>query len=526
MRVPTKSVFTTIGLVLAALVTDARGQVNIPFGPANYDHDLQIFAPLELDLDNLPAEDDSCGYFFSWDKQATWYSGEKVTVGDPDAFLMAELIYKIRVQDQDEFNLLPGAANAQFVDLVNNYTGVPVPDGQMDTYQITNALQNVPPRAGMAMGDRYQFGYRDGDNGWMVGILKGARLHETETYGFGAGPGLDATGYTNAAGDDFGPQAGADLRAFGFGSVPILFQTPQGYLFGFRDYLNYLADAAIGTQVGPIAYVGNYGASNEVGTGDTEFEFFRLTDDIDGDLIPGAGVIIDPITEEIIMSFTDWGDLHQFNIFFDSVTVSNHVKTDGIEAMWTHEVSNTRYMAKNQNNRIELSAGARYFRFYDEFDVNAAGSILGGSFWDTSIDNQIVGPQVALKWTNRRQRWSINTDVRFLFGYNVQDWAQTAGMGTDLIPSATNRPLFARATYTSTGQRTSEFSPVGELRVEASYHLTKSFALKAGYSGMYVGNVRRAATSVRYYLPTMGFVDSGTQDLVTNGFNVGVEFVH
>ena len=37
------------------------------------------------------------------------------------------------------------------------------------------------------------------------------------------------------------------------------FETPAGYLQGFRDYLNFLAGAAIGTQVGPVAYVGNYG---------------------------------------------------------------------------------------------------------------------------------------------------------------------------------------------------------------------------------------------------------------------------
>ena len=49
----------------------------------------------------------------------------------------------------------------------------------------------------------------------------------------------------------------------GFGNVHINFETPAGYLLGFRDYLNFLAGAAIGTQVGPVAYVGNYGGVRE-----------------------------------------------------------------------------------------------------------------------------------------------------------------------------------------------------------------------------------------------------------------------
>jgi hypothetical protein len=41
-----------------------------------------------------------------------------------------------------------------------------------------------------------------------------------------------------------------------------------------------------------------------------------------------------------------------------------------------------------------------------------------------------------------------------------------------------------------------------------------------------VGNIRRAAPSVRYSLPDMGFVDTGGQDLLINGFDLGIEFIH
>ncbi len=505
MRVPRNSVFTTIALLLAAWASNAQGQVNLPFGPTNYDSDLQLFAPLELDLDNLPSDVDSSGYFFSYDKLALSYSGERTTIGDPNIVQYAEVIYRLNT-----------TATAVVPD-ENNL------DLYYDPYQVHNSLTNVPPAAGFSLGDRYEFGYRDRDNGWMIGVTKGPRLYETQVYGFGSATRPIDQGYTDNAGTAVPAQAGADMRAFGFGSVPVLFGSTPNYLRGFRDYLNYLMEASIGTQVGPVVYVGNYGASSEVDDG--TLTYFRLTDDIDHDMTPGTGFALDP-DGNIIGIFNDFDDLHDFNVFFDSVTVTSFVKTDGVEAMWTHRLSNNDYQAKNQNNRLELSYGARFFRFYDEFDVAAAGSILGDSSWDTSIDNQIVGPQVGLTWVNRRQRWSISTDVKFTFGYNVQDWSQTAAMGSGLIPGATNSLLYGRPTWSEQGLRKEQFSPVGELRVEAAYHLTKAFALKAGYTGMYVGNVRRAAQSVRYFLPTMGFQDAGTQNLVVNGFNLGVEFVH
>jgi hypothetical protein len=396
---------------------------------------------------------------------------------------------------------------------------------------IQNTLRDAGPHAGFALGNRYEVGYQDQGHGWILGVLDGPELNQTQFYGFvpratdgGLPPFIDDD-YTG--GDDIGPGtgpvAGGDLRAFGWGSVPILFETPAGYLTGFRDYLNVLAGAAIGTQVGPMAYVGNYGASTEDDT--PPIEFFRLADDIDEDGVFGAGFIVDA-DGNIVLLFTDFEDLHEFNIFFDNVTVRSITETDGVELMWTHQLTNNHYMAKHQNNRVSISAGARFLRLYDQFRVDAEGSILGRSFWDTSFTNQIVGPQVGLSWVNQRQRWRLSAETRFLFGYNVADWDQNGLMGEELIPGAINRPLYARPTAFVDGLREQEFSPVGELRVQASYHVTKAAALKFGYTGSYIGNIRRAAPSVHYSLPSMGYVDTGGEDFLINGFDLGVEFVY
>lgn len=493
MSVSTKYLFAATGLLLVALINDARAQINLPFGPGNFSSDLQFFAPLELDLNNLP-EEDRYGYFFNYDRLMWWYTGELTTIGNPDVQVLSETIY---------------LANG-------NDVGVPPAP-----YKIENGLQNVNPNAGFSFGDRYEFGYRDGAYGWEIGILDGPALYETNNYGFGYVPVLDPD-WTNNGGAAPGP------RPFGFGGVHVNFETPAGYLMGFRDYLNYIAGAAIGTQGGPILYVGNYGNVPEANIGDGTFAYVRLTDDINENGIPGAVVVsvVGPDGVARNTTLTDFGDLHEFNIAFDTVQVNTFTKVSGVEAMWTQVLTNQRYMAKHQNNHLEFSYGARFLRMKDTFNVLADGGIMGSGFWNTSFVNQIVGPQVAMKWINQRQRWTLTTDTKFLFGYNVQDWDQEGGIGTQFIPGATNRPLYAQPTYFTHGLQRQDFSPVAELRVQMAYNVTQAVSLKAAYNATYVGNIRRAAQSVRYFLPDMGYRDAGNQNILINGLSFGVEFVH
>jgi hypothetical protein len=52
------------------------------------------------------------------------------------------------------------------------------------------------------------------------------------------------------------------------------------------------------------------------------------------------------------ITFTDFGDLHTFNVAFDQIIVRSRTKTNGVEAMWSHDLTNRHYMAKHQNNRL------------------------------------------------------------------------------------------------------------------------------------------------------------------------------
>jgi len=525
-RLPINSLLATTFVLMVALAGNSRAQENVPMGPSNYEQDLQLFAPFDLDLDNM-ADDQWSGYFFEYNKLFWSYSGERVTVGNED--LVDEITWFNGVQNV----VLSG--NGQFAEII--YQVNPQDDVDPDNpvpapYLVQNTLRDVPPDAGFALGNRYELGYQDQGNGWMLGVLDGPELNQSRLYGFvpreedGGLPPFIEDDYTG--GDDIGPGTGpvGEYRAFGFGSVPILFETPPGFLMGFRDYLNNTAGAQQGTVGGPMLYVGNYGGSvfeepDDVDTG----TLFRRADDIDGDGIWGGGVVVD-IDGNIIGFITDFGDLHEFNIFFDNVTVQSHTETDGVELMWTHSLSNNHFQAKHQNNRFTLSGGARFLRLYDQFRVDAQGSILHGAFWDTSFTNQIVGPQVGMRWENQRQRWRLSADTRFMLGYNVADWDQLGLTGFGLVPGGLNQPLYARPTAFSNSERELEFSPVAELRVQASYHVWKGAALKAGYTGSYLGNIRRAAPSVRYSLPDMGYVDTKGEDFLINGFDFGVEFIY
>jgi hypothetical protein len=498
-----RNLLTTAGFALAALLDGASAQENLPTGPANYEHDLQLFAPLELDLDNS-LEDQWSGYFFHYDKLFWSYSGERVTVGSPNVVQFAEIIYRQNPQDEfDPFNPPP------------------------PPHQIRNTLNDVPPKAGFAFGNRYELGYQDMGRGWLIGVLDGPELNQTEFYGFARGPDGSLPPFIDddyTDGTDIGPDGGPvqEVRAFGFGSVPVLFETPQGYLFGFRDYLANLFGPAIGTQWGPMFNVGDaYGAI--FGEPDDPDDFLTLADDLDGDGIPGAQLAI--IGGQLVL-IHDFDDLHEFNVFFNSVTIRNTTETNGIELMWSHVLSNRHSQAKHQNNFLQLYYGARFLEVYDDFFFFGEGSFLGNTSAETSFTNSIVGPQVALRWVNQRQRWRLQADGRFMFGYNTADWDQIGLAGESQLPGALNKPLYGRPTAFSHGLQEREFSPVAELRLQAAYQVTTSLAVKVGYTGAFIGGIRRAAPSVRYALPSFGYADAGTQDLLINGFDLGIEFIH
>lgn len=513
------------GLLFAASAVEARSDEFYDLKDTsiyvdNTDHDLQFFSPVDFGFNNQPLRKD-CGYFFNYNKLSWAFTGERTTLGDPGRTVLSEIIYRQNPQDQ-------GAPPAPYV--------------------IQNGIQNSPPRAEFAWGERYEFGVMKDGTEWLIGIIDGPESKSQAVFGFGPGSGLLQTNNpstTNTPGIDgyyLNPEGGWDdngdgipdgdgptdpILALGFGSVHVNFDASPGFFVGFRNYLINELGPGNGTVTGPTLWVGNTGTFGDTLPDDVEVELgaIGVTDDIDGDLNPGFGYVVDP-DGNILLFFVDFDDLHEFNVAFDRVTVRNSARTDGIELMKSHKIDNSHLQVKNQNHQLEFGYGVRYLRLQDSFNFLGEGSILGMTTVDQEIENNIVGPQVRLRWNNQQGRVLWSLDGRCLFGYNVSNWDQVGLFGQELVPGGINRPLYAQPTASAYGRQDNDFSPVAELRAQAAYQLSGALAVKLGYTAIYADNIHRAANAVRWHAPDWGMNAPNSTGILINGVDFGFEVVY
>lgn len=463
---------------LAAGAERAAAQAADAFCEECCEHDMQWFAPVDFDYDCQPIER-SCGYFFNYDRLAWAVTGERVTIGTENAddgslgpwrVFMEGAEFFVDPDDEDVIIILPG-------EIVN----VPPP-------QVLSGLKNAPPSARFAWGHRYEGGYFNNDEGWAISVLDGPEQFYNEIYG------------------NFTTLTPSNSNLYGniYGSVQINFDDPQNLMFGFMDVLN-----QIGSSYQPNGIADDVNINGIYGP-----------DGIDAE-DPGR----DPDTIVVGLE-PDYGDLVRLPTSWRFVNVQTNTQTTGVELMRTHRLSNLHKMDKHQNNTVELSWGVRFLQLKDDFLVQAVGGVLGDSFWDTSIDNNIVGPQVGINWSHQRKRFRLDVNGRAMMGYNIENFEQTVSLGEHLVPGQYNRPLYFAPTYANHGKQEEEFSPVAELRVQGNYQLTRALALKVGYTAIYIDNIDRAAAHVKYELPNMGFrEDAGSQEILINGVNFGGEIV-
>ena len=476
----------------------------------NTDHDLQFFSPVDFDFENRPIGQ-SNGYFFSYDKLSWSIGGERNSVGVEGGTSDAST-NPWRVLDSGG-QVIPNPdpdGDPEFIFLPGTTIIVPAPT-------LPNAINSAPPRSGFAWGERYEFGYYEDTTGLSIGILDGPESNQTAFYGFGFTPQDD----TNAG--DLGLPSpvpnGPNQLLSPLGSVLVVFDDPQDIMLGWLD----VVDGTVGNVPGGVLETD----SNDDGVLDGD----GFADDIDRDGQYGPDGIDTETPGEIPDRLgggleADFDDLVFLPTSFQTLVVRNNTELQGIEIIHTHRLSNRHRMAKFQNNDVEFTYGARYLRLRDQFNVNGEGGVLGSSFWDTTITNNLVGPQIGLKWLCQKNRIRYDFNGRFLFGYNVQNWEQTAALGEDLIPGQHNHPLYFPPSYSHHGKSEQDFSPLVEMRLQASYQITRALAAKLGYTATFIDNIRRASQQVKYELPNMGFRDGGTQEIFVNGVNFGFEAVY
>ena len=178
-----------------------------------------------------------------------------------------------------------------------------------------------------------------------------------------------------------------------------------GYLLGFRDYLNFWrCSHRHARRTDAVRRQLRHGRRRLTTT--TDFDFFRLADDIDEDGIPGAVPIIDPRDWQradcVIHRLRRSARIqHLLRQRHGSQHDRNRRRRGDVDAP-AHEQP---LHGQAQNNRVSLSWGCAVPAAVRSVPRRCQGSILHDAFWDTSFTNQIVGPQVGLSWVNQRQRW-------------------------------------------------------------------------------------------------------------------------
>lgn len=239
---------------------------------------------------------------------------------------------------------------------------------------------------------------------------------------------------------------------------------------------------------------------------------------------------------------TDFGDLVYFPVFFDKLVVTNRTDVWGMEVMLARQTK-----TNARGGYWEGFIGPRYLSFQEEYSVvgfgrdvtfvdgngntvNTTLGVLADSVWFTKADNNLVGPQIGLRYVLRRGRVKASADARFMAAANFQSIRQSGTIASEFDPlplRVQNRPVNLVPTAFFNSVKPVEFSPLLELRANASYQIFSSIAVNVGWTGMFMDGIARPSNMVDWILPTFGLLEhNNRQDVFMHGINFGIEVNH
>jgi hypothetical protein len=225
---------------------------------------------------------------------------------------------------------------------------------------------------------------------------------------------------------------------------------------------------------------------------------------------------------------------------FDNLSYANSTTLGGVEL-----VRMNRGPVLHGGGFFDVLYGARWFQLGDRFTVLGSNgdpadplntityiNPLGNSFWNTETENNLVGPEIGLRWFRQKGRWKTTLEGRFLTAANFQNYKQRTVLGdqistiNDLLQN-TDNVVIPRRFYglgTNSELYSTVFSPLGEWRASVSCQLSKAFSIRVGYTGMVVGNVARASNSITYNTEQLVGIKKNRETFFVNGLDFGVEF--
>ncbi len=514
-----------------------------PFAPVGFLQDMEIFAPVDIsDYGNgIKARK---GFFFSYDRLEWTISRPSITdVGNPN---------------MNGYFLEPGGtwSNAPSVAPFGQ-TGL-FPGGVVGTgtlggtfYEENENTSQLRSRFGP--GNRWEFGYMDtNDYGWLVSVLDNVNQNQTyvssgdavlfaDPTGFLQGyvapvstGGTGGTGGTGTAGS-----GDADLNNNGIAGrdgnvttmVPALPDTGDERTFVPRfQYLSY----SLHTAVNGVEIMRMY-------------RLPKLHNGAQLDLIYGARYF----------QFAD-----RFNIFGGNDAAGTE---DG-----SNQVNPPTYNTSNAQQQTGSTSSTTTTLPNPSLVTSPGVNIFDNFLLTQKTQNNLVGPQIGFIYTHQRGRWKLSTEARVMTAANFQNshlygtlgslWINpTVSIGNPLGQSVTSGNSGGNTGNSGSGgssgsQQTvsippqvsptqienapanmhplnfmqsltqQQFSPLGEIRFNATYEVTRSFGIRVGYTGMYTGNIARGSNNIDYILPSMGIFPNNHQNVFINGLNVGFQF--
>jgi len=167
-------------------------------------------------------------------------------------------------------------------------------------------------------------------------------------------------------------------------------------------------------------------------------------------------------------------------------------------------------------------------------------------------ENSIFGPQLGVRWFRQRGRWNISAEGRGFFavnrqeitgGYSVQEptprTSQSESFGSTLghpitgvingiaaldDPFQTLVPEVPKSRQVQTyHEKQWKWAPAGDVRVNATWEITKSFALEAGWEWLYFANgiARGKTDGPNNFANQLGVFGLDNQDMMFTGWTVG-----
>jgi len=244
-------------------------------------------------------------------------------------------------------------------------------------------------------------------------------------------------------------------------------------------------------------------------------------------LLQGFELLSDGTVDQIGKMAVEW----------EEMLIKNQAYLNGVEVMRMYRAPRLHH-----GGYFELLYGVRWLQLsdtqyviatVDERVIPTAPNPLTNSEWSTRAVNNVVGPQIGARMFKQTGRWVTSLEARFLAGANFQQVRQQTNLGTEIqvieaqLDSTVGAvlPLNFTGLGTQTQSFATTFSPVGELRANASFQATSNVGLKVGYTGIVMGNATRASNRVDYSGDDLISIKEGGnhQLFFSNGLNFGVE---